>query len=456
MEKLLIPEIGLFDPETEKFFFGNAIFRETEIAFFSDDFELKIPILSRHKIIVDIDQPYPSLYSLHIHTSYLYAGSLSARFLLKESISYNMSIQEKISSITNYYSELNDQIARNNVMNKSQIIEIFDAIPRKDYFKISQNFFQLLPGCNNYFLRREYYCGIEALISFSSYYSSFFIDSDENAREEVIERYSKDNVYANIVNHFIDEFNKFSLVIARKYTITDDFRNSISWLILKNSAIEFFSNKWNDNYGYMFAQANIASFNDAINCYINCDCIEHDNEQTASLFTYFLMEKGILDNNNYITSLLVVLKNIADAKRQNDMLNYEKKLLSTCDSNDSIITIDDIDLMSGDEFEEFVAELFRKIGYVSNITKHSGDQGVDVIIEKNGVKIGIQAKCYAGSVGNSAIQEVVAGKSYYGLNKAIVITNSFFTKQAIELADSNNVILWDRNMLKEKISSACF
>ena len=114
-------------------------------------------------------------------------------------------------------------------------------------------------------------------------------------------------------------------------------------------------------------------------------------------------------------------------------------------------TIDDIDLMSGSEFEEFVGTLFKKMGYSSQVTKQSGDQGLDVIASKYGTKIGIQAKCYSNTVGNSAIQEAVAGKSFYRCDKVIVITNNYFTPAAIELAQSNDVILWNRDMLKEKI-----
>jgi restriction system protein len=55
-------------------------------------------------------------------------------------------------------------------------------------------------------------------------------------------------------------------------------------------------------------------------------------------------------------------------------------------------------------------------------------------------------------VSNKAIQEVVAGMKYYDLKKGIVVTNNYFTKSAIELGNSNDVVLWDRVILKEKIS----
>ena len=47
--------------------------------------------------------------------------------------------------------------------------------------------------------------------------------------------------------------------------------------------------------------------------------------------------------------------------------------------------------------------------------------------------------------------EAVAGSRFYNANQCMVITNSAFTKTAIELARANNVILWDRKTLIEKI-----
>lgn len=69
---------------------------------------------------------------------------------------------------------------------------------------------------------------------------------------------------------------------------------------------------------------------------------------------------------------------------------------------------------------------------------------------KNGIKIGIQAKCNSNTVGNSAVQEAVAEKSFYNCGKVIVVINNSFTPAAEEFAKSNSVILWNRDMLKEK------
>lgn len=131
-----------------------------------------------------------------------------------------------------------------------------------------------------------------------------------------------------------------------------------------------------------------------------------------------------------------------------------KKFLDSLDSdddNEEKITINDIDLMSGNEFEYFVADLFTKMGYKTHVTKASNDQGIDVIAENSEIKVAIQAKCYSGIVGNHAIMEAVGGMKYYKANKCMVVTNRNFTKSAIELARANNVELWNRKTLEEKI-----
>lgn len=121
----------------------------------------------------------------------------------------------------------------------------------------------------------------------------------------------------------------------------------------------------------------------------------------------------------------------------------------------NVHNISAIDGMEGHEFEYFCAELLRAVGFKEvKVTPGSGDQGVDILASKDGIKYAIQCKNYASSLGNTPVQEVVAGKKFYGCHVAVVMTNSKFTAGAIELANATNVLLWDRNKLKEFISLA--
>ena len=115
--------------------------------------------------------------------------------------------------------------------------------------------------------------------------------------------------------------------------------------------------------------------------------------------------------------------------------------------------INDIDIMDGKTFEKYLEALFRKLGYKVERTRYVGDYGADLVVWKNGIKTVIQAKRYKKNVGVKAIQEAVAAKGYYSCAKAMVVTNSVYTKQAAELARANGVELWDRNDLVKALLS---
>lgn len=109
-----------------------------------------------------------------------------------------------------------------------------------------------------------------------------------------------------------------------------------------------------------------------------------------------------------------------------------------------------IDKMSGAEFEKFLKAHFENLGYKVKLTPASNDYGADLIIEKDREKVAIQAKRYNGKVNNKAIQEVSGAIRYYKCSRGMVVTNSFYTKNAINLAKECEIELWDRNVLKEK------
>ena len=80
----------------------------------------------------------------------------------------------------------------------------------------------------------------------------------------------------------------------------------------------------------------------------------------------------------------------------------------------SSVSMADIDAMSGLEFESFVGDLLKSLGYSGvEVTKSSGDQGVDVIASKDGTKYAIQCKNYSSPLNNKPIQEVTTGKAVW-------------------------------------------
>ena len=114
----------------------------------------------------------------------------------------------------------------------------------------------------------------------------------------------------------------------------------------------------------------------------------------------------------------------------------------------------DYDNMGGHAFEYFCAGLLRKNGFENvEVTKGSGDHGVDIIAYKNTLKYAIQCKRYSGKVGNKAIQEIYSGKDINKANIAVVMTNSQFTQQAVDDARKLGVELWGRAKLVSMTNS---
>lgn len=94
---------------------------------------------------------------------------------------------------------------------------------------------------------------------------------------------------------------------------------------------------------------------------------------------------------------------------ENEWNEYENYLLSEGDS--STWDIEMVDEMDGHQFEAFLSDLFTRLGYKTEVTKGSGDFGIDLIVDGKNYKIRIQAKCYSDKVPNKAVQEAIAGIS---------------------------------------------
>ena len=109
----------------------------------------------------------------------------------------------------------------------------------------------------------------------------------------------------------------------------------------------------------------------------------------------------------------------------------------------------EIDLMEGHDFEYYCADLLKKRGFLEvEVTKGSGDYGIDILAEKDGVTYAIQCKCYAAPVGVKAVQEAYAGRDYYDRMVGVVLTNQYFTTPAVEAAKKLKILLWDRGYLE--------
>lgn len=111
-----------------------------------------------------------------------------------------------------------------------------------------------------------------------------------------------------------------------------------------------------------------------------------------------------------------------------------------------------MDLMEGHDFEHYCADLLRRAGFLEvEVTRGSGDYGVDILAERDGVTYAVQCKRYDGPVGVKAVQEVYAGRDYYDRMVGAVMTNQYFTRPAVEVAQKLKILLWDRGYLESML-----
>lgn len=176
------------------------------------------------------------------------------------------------------------------------------------------------------------------------------------------------------------------------------------------------------------------------------DIIYNDVEITEKVLNYYIQIKDYEKSENILDHLIEIehyhplLKNYS----------FEIQKLKAYDKikSSSTIQIDNLNELSGREFEELIKNQFIKLGYKTETTKNTGDYGADLIIEtKKKTRVAVQCKRFKSKVNLKAIQEVVGAISYYSCDTGIVITNSSFFKSAINLAESNEIELWDHSKL---------
>ena len=101
-------------------------------------------------------------------------------------------------------------------------------------------------------------------------------------------------------------------------------------------------------------------------------------------------------------------------------------------------------VQDGLEFEVLCTQILTAKGYENvELTPTTGDYGVDIFAEKDGVRWAFQCKYYTNPVGVRAVQEIYSGRDFYHCMVGVVMTNSRFTKNAVTLANELNILLWD-------------
>lgn len=111
----------------------------------------------------------------------------------------------------------------------------------------------------------------------------------------------------------------------------------------------------------------------------------------------------------------------------------------------------DVNSLSGIEFENLCKNLIENMGFSVETTKASGDGGIDLIAYNHepilSGKYIIQCKRYSGSVGEPIIRDLYGVITSERANKGILMTTGYFTKSAIAFAEDKPIELIDGGQL---------
>lgn len=99
--------------------------------------------------------------------------------------------------------------------------------------------------------------------------------------------------------------------------------------------------------------------------------------------------------------------------------------------------------MSGIEFEQFVAELFRSRGYSIELTATCGDHGIDILLKKESRIGGVQCKRWTDPVGEPVVRDFLGAMVGASIVEGFIATTSTFTEQACKFANSHGIKLFD-------------
>lgn len=109
--------------------------------------------------------------------------------------------------------------------------------------------------------------------------------------------------------------------------------------------------------------------------------------------------------------------------------------------------------LSPPQFEQFVADLYTRMGYKTRVTQQSRDQGIDVIAQQAtamGMEtVIIQCKHYpSGTVGEPDVRNLLgAWQEYRQAQRAVLVTSGRFSAGAIALAGKHQIKLIDQQEL---------
>ncbi len=295
--------------------------------------------------------------------------------------------------------------------------------------------------------------------------------------EKKINALTNDDEFYKIIDDMIKEVDDMEIVYENTLPIYKEFYESklgfvneymfrVATMIINdkvrisNDIEKEVINYQDNNYSNI---DNISSIDNIIKFWLESLAKDNVKVNNIDLYTIAKINDVIVQTNNEL--LLECLTNLKDwIKYYDSKVEYLRKesdknrYLSGDFSKEKqakAFKYSLINVETGEEFELYLQNLFRELNYKVKHCGKSGDQGGDLIVKKGNITYVIQAKYYTHKLDNTPIQEVVGAIRFYNANRGVVITNSTFTKKAIELENTNRIILINGDDL-EKLTECIY
>ena len=110
---------------------------------------------------------------------------------------------------------------------------------------------------------------------------------------------------------------------------------------------------------------------------------------------------------------------------------------------------EEIGRMDKTQFVIYVARLFSRKGYQVKLTPVVDNHDIDLLVEKMGVTIAVGCILTRKVLCKEDIVCVKNGRSFYGVNNSMALTNMYFDRTALDYAKQEHMSLVDRNILAQ-------
>jgi len=422
------------------------------------------------------------LYRIWLEKFYDTKYALTEDMLKQEIVLTNAESRIEKRDIKNYYKDIDNMFSHfYRVLNKDGLVVLTMKLGKAKYFK---TYIEIVNLARKNGFEYAYQIGVEKkdpTIRKQSAFTNTFM----NEMIVVFYKLPKEDRY-----WYIENENYEFLLVKKVYLYLIRTKEYVTL----SSAITLVCNDLKSKYSYLSSEQDILKIKTLLQQYFKVDagCIQIDNNQlyldiedTTDLYTklYDLMPvfiRQLLDSKGkfvledvyfeLVNSLCdgnpkTIAQILEDENHQRDIgnliLNYcekdgqyyvERKDISK--PNEDAI---DISTLSGTDFEILVQSLLKKEGY-ENVIKMggAGDLGVDIIASKHQqdrlLHYIFQCKRWASNVGSDPIQRLYAERMRRGLDYAVCVTTSGYTKDGKKVAFDLEVETVDGNQLMQRLN----